>query len=214
MKTERVSFLFKLWRFHVCRNCFFRTSEIEGAKQLLKLHGVKKLIAMKQIYPGKKTAHFAKYLRNLLIGFWRRFKLFSGIPIVFFRTSSCFEPNNCRVSIQAANNGICLVHNRLHEHFKIPYSEMLFFDDEYRNIKDLSPLGESHVFTKTYCIKNPIQCVAPSQASCLVAAARSTRCWVRKAPRTGCALRIAPISTSPEQAITVPSNAACEPGVE
>jgi len=62
-----------------------RTSEIEGANQLVDLFGWEKYFTYKEIYPGSKTKHFQKFVHA------------SGIPL----------------------------------------EEMLFFDDEMRNIKDL-----------------------------------------------------------------------------
>ena len=38
--------------------------------------------------------------------------------------------------------------NKIHKHFRIPYSEMVFFDDEYRNIEEVSQLGVQAVFVK------------------------------------------------------------------
>lgn len=36
--------------------------------------------------------------------------------------------------------------NKFHAHSKVPYSEMLFFDDEERNIIDLSKIGVTCIF--------------------------------------------------------------------
>ena len=66
-----------------------RTSAIEEAEALLNILDLNKFFTIKQIYPGKKTAHFATF----------------------------------------------------HEKTKIPYEDMLFFDDEERNIRDLSKIG-------------------------------------------------------------------------
>lgn len=41
---------------------------------------------------------------------------------------------------------------RIQNHFKVPYSEMVFFDDEYRNIEEVGALG-----VKTVFVKNGIQ---------------------------------------------------------
>ena len=38
--------------------------------------------------------------------------------------------------------------SRLHEELEIPFSNMLFFDDEYRNIRDVSSLGVTTVFVE------------------------------------------------------------------
>lgn len=43
-----------------------RTSEIEGANQLLDLFGWDKFIKYKEIYPGCKTTHFSKYAIKLI----------------------------------------------------------------------------------------------------------------------------------------------------
>jgi magnesium-dependent phosphatase 1 len=36
--------------------------------------------------------------------------------------------------------------SQIQNHFKMPYSEMVFFDDEYRNIREVSAMGVSSVF--------------------------------------------------------------------
>ena len=37
---------------------------------------------------------------------------------------------------------------RIQNHFDIPYSEMVFFDDEYRNIEEVGRLGVKTIFVK------------------------------------------------------------------
>jgi len=37
---------------------------------------------------------------------------------------------------------------RIKNHFNIPYSEMVFFDDEYRNIEEVRSLGVESIFVK------------------------------------------------------------------
>lgn len=66
-----------------------RTSEIQGAKQLLNLFNWDKYFKYKEIYPGSKVSHFSK--------------------------------------IQKASG--------------IDYKDMIFFDDEHRNIADVGKLG-------------------------------------------------------------------------
>lgn len=66
-----------------------RTSEIQGAKQLLNLFNWDKYFKYKEIYPGSKVSHFSK--------------------------------------IQKASG--------------IDYKDMIFFDDEHRNIVDVGKLG-------------------------------------------------------------------------
>ncbi|XP_003703091.1 magnesium-dependent phosphatase 1 [Megachile rotundata] len=66
-----------------------RTSEIQGANQLLKLFNWDKYFKYKEIYPGCKVSHFSK--------------------------------------IQKASG--------------IDYKDMIFFDDEHRNIVDVGKLG-------------------------------------------------------------------------
>lgn len=38
---------------------------------------------------------------------------------------------------------------RIHHHFGIPYSEMIFFDDEYRNIEEVGKLGVKADFVRS-----------------------------------------------------------------
>uniref|UniRef100_A0A1Y1KMZ2 Magnesium-dependent phosphatase 1 n=1 Tax=Photinus pyralis TaxID=7054 RepID=A0A1Y1KMZ2_PHOPY len=73
-----------------------RTSEIQGANQLIKLFGWSKYFKYKEIYPGSKTAHFARFKKQL----------------------------------------------------EVPYSDMLFFDDESRNIRDLKEVGVTSILVK------------------------------------------------------------------
>ncbi|XP_076169849.1 magnesium-dependent phosphatase 1 isoform X2 [Ptiloglossa arizonensis] len=79
-----------------------RTSEIQGAKQLLNLFNWDKYFKYKEIYPGSKVTHFSK--------------------------------------IQKASGA--------------NYKDMLFFDDEHRNIVDVSQLGVTciHVQNMTYTL--------------------------------------------------------------
>ncbi|KAK4877335.1 hypothetical protein RN001_009841 [Aquatica leii] len=73
-----------------------RTSEIRGAMQLIELFGWAKYFTYKEIYPGKKTTHFANFRKQ------------SGIQ----------------------------------------YKDMLFFDDENRNIKDLKGEGVTSILVQ------------------------------------------------------------------
>lgn len=73
-----------------------RTSEIEGAKQLLNLFDWNKYFQYKEIYPGSKVTHFSK--------------------------------------IQKASG--------------VDYKDMIFFDDEHRNIVDVGKLGVTCVLVK------------------------------------------------------------------
>jgi len=66
-----------------------RTDAIREAESLLELFDLNKFFTVKQIFPGKKTAHFSTF----------------------------------------------------HKKTKVPYEDMLFFDDEERNIRDLSKIG-------------------------------------------------------------------------
>lgn len=73
-----------------------RTSEIQGAKQLLQLFNWEKYFKYKEIYPGSKVIHFAK--------------------------------------IQKASG--------------IDYKNMMFFDDEHRNIVDVSKVSVACIFVQ------------------------------------------------------------------
>ncbi|XP_053972040.1 magnesium-dependent phosphatase 1-like [Hylaeus volcanicus] len=73
-----------------------RTSEIEGAKQLLKLFNWESYFKYKEIYPGSKVTHFSK--------------------------------------IQKASG--------------TDYKDMLFFDDEHRNIVDVGKLGVTCILAR------------------------------------------------------------------
>ncbi|XP_017890371.1 magnesium-dependent phosphatase 1-like, partial [Ceratina calcarata] len=73
-----------------------RTSEIEGARQLLNLFDWNKYFQYKEIYPGSKVTHFSK--------------------------------------IQKASG--------------VDYKDMIFFDDEHRNIVDVGKLGVTCILVK------------------------------------------------------------------
>ncbi|MBN1820565.1 MAG: magnesium-dependent phosphatase-1 [Prolixibacteraceae bacterium] len=46
---------------------------------------------------------------------------------------------------------------KIQEHFKLNYSEMVFFDDEYRNIEEVGRLGVESVFVKNGLDKDLIK---------------------------------------------------------
>ncbi|KZC10646.1 PREDICTED: magnesium-dependent phosphatase 1-like [Dufourea novaeangliae] len=73
-----------------------RTSEIQGANQLLNLFNWEQYFKYKEIYPGNKLTHFSK--------------------------------------IQKASGN--------------DYKDMIFFDDEHRNIVDVNKLGVTCIFVR------------------------------------------------------------------
>ncbi|XP_016914457.1 magnesium-dependent phosphatase 1-like [Apis cerana] len=73
-----------------------RTSEIQGAKQLLNLFNWDNYFKYKEIYPGNKVTHFS----------------------------------------------------RIQKISETEYKDMIFFDDEYRNIKDIEKLGVTCIYVK------------------------------------------------------------------
>ncbi|KAK5642468.1 hypothetical protein RI129_008635 [Pyrocoelia pectoralis] len=73
-----------------------RTSEIDGANQLIELFGWNRYFIYKEIYPGRKTTHFARFKKLL----------------------------------------------------NMSYDDMLFFDDESRNIRDLKEVGVTSILVK------------------------------------------------------------------
>ncbi|CAK9797292.1 Magnesium-dependent phosphatase 1 [Anthophora quadrimaculata] len=73
-----------------------RTSEIQGAKQLLHLFNWDRYFKYKEIYPGSKVTHFSKIQKE------------SGVD----------------------------------------YKDMVFFDDEHRNIADVGKLGVTCIFVQ------------------------------------------------------------------
>ncbi|XP_043795795.1 magnesium-dependent phosphatase 1-like [Apis laboriosa] len=73
-----------------------RTSEIQGAKQLLNLFNWDNYFKYKEIYPGSKVTHFS----------------------------------------------------RIQKISETDYKDMIFFDDEYRNIKDIEKLGVTCIYVK------------------------------------------------------------------
>ncbi|XP_046735343.1 magnesium-dependent phosphatase 1-like [Diprion similis] len=82
-----------------------RTTEIQGANQLLKLFGWDKYFTYKEIYPGCKVTHFSKIQKN------------SGINL----------------------------------------ADMLFFDDEDRNIKDLTKVGVKSILVRNGVNREVVQ---------------------------------------------------------
>ncbi|XP_034950883.1 magnesium-dependent phosphatase 1-like [Chelonus insularis] len=82
-----------------------RTSEIQGANQLIELFGWTKYITYREIYPGKKTTHFQK----------------------------------------------------IHESSNVSYENMIFFDDENRNIEDVSKLGVQSILVRDGVTKTIVE---------------------------------------------------------
>ncbi|CAH8602728.1 unnamed protein product [Heterobilharzia americana] len=104
--------------------CASRTSAINVAQQLLRILGWSNLFDYTEIYPGSKISHFKRDDMMKDQSHWRSY-------ICALCSSKPF-----------------------HELSGIAYTDMLFFDDEERNINDISRLGvQCHLVERGLTLK-------------------------------------------------------------
>jgi len=110
----------RLWENNIGISVASRTGEIDGAEQLINLFGWNKYFTNKQIYPGSKDTHINRQVHRT----W----------VILLQHKYSYIVNVCFIRISKA----C----------KIELEDMIFFDDEHRNIVDLERLGVISVLVK------------------------------------------------------------------
>lgn len=110
----------RLWENNIGISVASRTGEIDGAEQLINLFGWNKYFTNKQIYPGSKDTHINRQVHCT----W----------VILLQHKYSYIVNVCFIRISKA----C----------KIELEDMIFFDDEHRNIVDLERLGVISVLVK------------------------------------------------------------------
>jgi len=119
-----------------------RTNKPPGAFQLLEMLDWNKYFTFKEIYPGTKLVHFQRL--EFVQVFSNRNSIFNW-PKIQININDHFW-----LWLQMMYECIWVYEfyfiNRFLEQSKLSYSSMMFFDDEERNIREVSTLGVKCVF--------------------------------------------------------------------